>query len=258
MGLQEEKMDARNMTPQRTLVAVLLFAVFEWPVVAQPKPRPIAFRGIHFFIFDVNPGQKVTVVLKRGARGSDYGQISYLAVDSKSRTLVEGQNVEGETPIKFTVPEDAGDVAALMVKGGRNWYVVEKPSAPCIVRADRLIPVHVTGDAAPFYFFVPEGTKGFRVYVICESLREGATVRILRPDGTEAAKMTAQFDKAKPLEVRGVGGKPGVWAIQLEHPRKHGADFSLDDVNLFFSKNLPPFLALDRSALPGLIGRHPE
>jgi len=225
---------------------------------AEPKPRPVAFRGLHFFIFDVKPGEQVSAVLAPARSRAEYGPISYEVIDGKSRMLIDPRDTDGKTVVSFTAARDGGDVAVLIVRGGRNWYALVSPEHPCIVRASRNQPAHVTGDTRPFHFYVPPGTKSFRIFVACDSPREGATVRILRPDGTEAALMTDQFDRPRAVSVRNPDGGAGVWAIRLEHPRRHGADFALDDVVLYLGKNIPPFLALDRSALPGLILRHPE
>jgi len=218
----------------------------------------LAFRGGHFFIFDVKPGERVSAVLRPVRMRDDFGIISAVVLDSKSRTVCEIADVREPTTVSFAVPSDAGDVAILVVRGNRNWYMVDSPNHPYIVRAHRMQPAHVTGDTGPYHFFVPKGTKHLRVYVTCDSPREGATVRILRPDGSEAAKMTDQFDRPKALDLREPKGMVGVWAVKLEHPKRHGADYPLDDVVLFFSKNIPPFIAVDPSALPGPIPRHPE
>jgi len=246
------------MPPRHTLVLVTLLLIIGARCVAQPKPRPLAFRGTHFFIFDVEPGERVTATLRPVRMRYDFGILSYAVFDSRSRTLCEVDAVRQAAPISFVAPRDAGDVAILVVRGNRNWYMVESPEHPYIVRASREQPAHVTGDTGRFYFYVPKGTKRVRVYVTCDSPREGATVRVLRADGSEAARMTDQFDRTKPIDAANPKRSRGVWAIQLEHPRRNGANYSLDDVVLFFSKNVPPFIAVDPFALPGPILRHPE
>jgi len=185
----------------------------------------------------------VSIPLEERLRGGD-------AVIAGAIEQAKGP-VFGTVQVGYTAPGGASNLAR--ITGNRNWCTVGIPDDAYGIVTSKFHALHMTADERPIYFYVPDDAKRLRLYLSGDR-REGATVRVIAPDGSVATETLLRFSEAHILEAKVARGQDGkVWSFRVADPRVRGEQYELDDVVVYFSDNVGPLVSLNPDVLVTLL-----
>ena len=224
-------------------------------VLAQPAAghKALFLRGAHFVVYTVKAGETVRLDLTpRILKNRRSALPAYEVIDHRSAPALP--KTVFDKPVSLSYKAAADGLNALVVTGHRNWYRVDSRGRPTMVCARQRRPLHFRGRDFPIYFLVPKDAKGFRLFITCPDRREGATLRVLDPDGTKVFEETDWYHKTRRVAIKAPPRHRGrVWSFRTANPREIGKPYSLDDVVVCFDAGIPPFVATDRGNLVAVL-----
>jgi hypothetical protein len=213
--------------------------------------KDVWLRETHFVIYEVQAGEEVAFTMTPQARGTASPQpMQWRIYDADGAIIAEGAPQSGTVTVSYTPREGGLNIARLV--GNRNWYVLSLPDDRYGIVSSNFAHLHTRGDAKPTYFFVPEGVERVEAFVLADSPREGAIIRLLDADGEVAAEKSGQFDRATKVVADVTQGQAGrVWSIQLAPAE----GMSFDDVVIWFEADgpIPPLTSYSPEALKRLL-----
>ncbi|MFW6156812.1 MAG: hypothetical protein ACOC7J_05785 [Armatimonadota bacterium] len=220
--------------------------------------KDVWLRETHFIIYEVEAGEEVAFTMEPQARGTAGRQPMHWRVyDEDGARIAEAAPQFGTVTVRYTPQRSGLNVARLI--GGRNWYVLAPAEGSDALADDRFgivsstfAHLHTCGDAKPTYFYVPEGTGRVTAFVLADSPKEGATFRLVDPEGNVAAEESGQFDRPTKMVADVPEGRDGsVWSINLAPAE--GMPF--DDVVVWFEADgsIPPLTGYNPEALEHLL-----
>lgn len=245
----------RSRLTEATLVLLLITA-------ACASAADVWLRETHFIIYEVQAGAEVAFTMTpQGSGTADPAPMSWRAYDMDGAIIAEGRPEASTVTVRYIPRESGLNIARLT--GGRNWYSLA-PAGGSTALADDCYGIvssehahlHTCGDARAMYFYVPEGVRRVRPFVLASSPREGATFRITDPDGNVAAEMADQFDRPTRVQAQVEAGQDGrVWSLRLAPA--DGMPF--DDVVVWFESggDVPPLVSYNPEALERLLQKIP-
>ena len=207
---------------------------------AQPK---LWLRGTHFIVHSVKAGERVEFRLTpRVVKTGRGGVPGYELIDHASRVVRRVPGFEEPTTVSYTAQADG--LNALVVKGQRSWYHVDSAGRPFMVKAAQRRALHHRGTDRPLYFVVPKGASRFQLIITCPDKREGATIHVTDPDGTEVFTATDWYHAPRRIKLTAAPEHQGrVWSFHTTKPKLVGKPYGLDDVVVCFSRNIPAFVS---------------
>ncbi len=224
--------------------------------------KEVWLRETHFIVYRVDAGEGVAFTMTPRARGTaDPQPMQWRVYDADGALVAEGRPAHGQITVRYTSGEAGINVARLT--GNRNWYELAPAEGSTTIAEDRygivtseFAHLHTCGDERPVYFYVPRGAKRVRAFVLADSPKEGATFRILDPEGHVAAEIADQFDRPTKVDARVGEGQDGrVWWFRLAPAE--GMPF--DDVVVWFGGSsrvaspIPPLTSFNAEALMDLL-----
>ena len=210
-------------------------------------------RGSHYVLLRPTAGHSVGVrvgCVTPGARPeADPGPVTYVALDESNNVIASGGVRPGRCARLELSSKSAGLVLLKIVSGGRkgrNLATVKPLDVPWAIYLSPVKPFHVRKQGTALWFRVPTWTRRFSVWVRCGSPGEGARIRVVDPNGRAAAQRDGEFDAATRVRVAVPAGAHGKqWRVEVLEPARG----ILDDVELWFSSNIPPFVCPERDRL---------
>lgn len=212
------------------------------PVWAQ-EPGTV-LRHDNFLVFEGRAGENVRIVVTSISRGPTYAEdLQVEVIDSSSeRTLRRIVRLGGTEVIDYPVRADG--LHAVRISSGWNAATARIEGAPWAIVAWRDVPVSIVGSMAPQYFRVPAGVESFRVALVADVTGEGATLRVLDPEGTVVLERTGDFDQLETFTIEvPAGADDATWSLSVTDPEQEG--LTLDDVTLYLAGPVPPLLCED-------------
>jgi len=186
-------------------------------------------------------GRECRVELSARQYGTYYAdQLHYNLIGPDSNLLASGDVALGaKAGLAFTPQGDGLHV--LELDPGGNACLVDAGETRTALVASETVPLHTARGFKRLWFYVPRGCKRFTVGLIAQSVREGARVQVLSPDGNPVLEEEGDYDKAAKLRVSvpaGADGKP--WSLAILRPK--AKTLAVDDVTLWLDAALPPYL----------------
>jgi hypothetical protein len=208
-GFDEAKNGQEAFTMMKTTVALLAASLLAQGVMAQVEPTH--FRKHHTLHIEATAGRELTIEVACIAASVGYADpLVYSMFGPTGHTDAHGsiQPGAGET-IKLT-PEADG-IYIFDGDPGMNAFTVQVTGGVWAVSTAESRVINVIGHANPLHFHVPEGmdsiTLGFN--------GEAASIKLLRPDGSEAATRALENYEKASVTVDSAG-QPGWWRLELD------------------------------------------
>ena len=165
----------------------------------------------------------------------------YTVLDSRSEEVHVGEVLPGASEQVEVKPRTPG-LHVFVLTCGWNLATIDLGELPHAIVAKPDAPMQTVGRCERLYFFVPEGTRRFDLFVSASVTREGARLQVFDPDGRRLLDEEGEFDIEGKLTVTVPGGGDGrPWSLAIVEPETPG--MGLDDVMLRLDAKLPPYLA---------------
>jgi len=212
---------------------------------------PLA-EGLHF---SLRGGYTIAAALEAGESfrahidtrrvGNNDAPITWVLVGLDDEVLARGEIPVGESA-DIEIPVERAGTYPLVIQTSKNNAKVTPLNDHAAVAAPGIGFIYAT---SPVYFWVPEGTEQFTLRFHGSWPGEQVRVRVLDPDGTEAAVEQTQRtgDMEMPITV-GDGQDGRAWSLATE-----GVDeVAFEDYTIKLDPALPPYwsLAADRLVAP--------
>ncbi|NOZ21610.1 MAG: hypothetical protein GXP25_11060 [Planctomycetes bacterium] len=224
----------------RRSFGILAIAILLMPRPGRADEKPAAFKSFfrheHFFLVwnDQKKSPTFTLITKRFGKYHD--GLSYQVIDAESNVLAEGQipynSKRNIAPLpfspKYLIAADPG-YNGMTMQTDRPYGIVGSKQHPLGLN-------HPTGR---LFLYVPAGCTEFTIVAKSASPREGAWVKVLRPDGQLAGEAEGELDGDTPIKITVPDDCRGkVWAVEFDKPKT--PNVGLDDLNLFVEGKLAP------------------
>ncbi|MEN6641168.1 MAG: hypothetical protein ABFE08_01845 [Armatimonadia bacterium] len=220
-------------------IALLLFSLAVLPLWAQEAPQTI-LRHDNYLVFVGNAGETVKIAATSIPRGAYQDDLQVKIIDRDSRVVLE-QSVPVGTSAEIAYQVKTPGLHVVGTVTGQSLATVRVVGKPFGLVAWEKTTLWICGGMAPQYFMVPAKSKKVEVYVTSDVTTEGATVKIVQPDGKVALEKTDDFDTRTKLEAPVPTGMDAqAWSLVVEKPNAPGLIF--DDVEVYLGRNLPPYL----------------
>ena len=231
-----------GMTMNRLLAVLAIIALAAPLCAAQELPETL-LRHDNFLVFDGHAGDTISIEIQ-SIRKAGYVYADDVVVEvidpSSERALRELVPLGETASIEYDVAADGNH--AVRIAAGWNVARTSITGAPWALVAWKNVPVNICGAMAPVFFKVLPGVEQFDVALSASVTGEGAELTILGPDGDVIVHEVGDFDKLSTLTVEvPEGADDAVWELRLTDPADEG--LHLDDVQLYLSGRVPPFLS---------------
>jgi len=135
------------------------------------------------------------------------------------------------------VPAPSAGTCALFVQSNLNRALVTARNDHAALLGPKVAWVSET---APVFFMVPEGLKAFTLTLSATWPGENVRLRVVDPEGNEAATAEVASRGPQSLSVEVPPGRAGkAWSVAFEKPTQG----VLEDYTIEIGPELPPFLA---------------
>ena len=173
--------------------------------------EPTHFRKHHVLYIQAQAGQELTLEVTCIAASIGYmDPLVYLMFGPDGKTAARGTLQPGESKTLTFRPEVDG-IYLFDGNPGMNAFSVRVTGGAWAVSISESRVINVIDHANPLYFLVPDGMKS----IMLGFGGEAATVRLLRPDGSEAAsRKLKNYENA--TVIADVAGQPGWWRLELD------------------------------------------
>ncbi|MCD6361545.1 MAG: hypothetical protein J7M38_11875 [Armatimonadetes bacterium] len=182
--------------------------------------EPTHFRKHHVLHIQAQAGQELTLEVTCIAASIGYlDPLVYSIFGPDGKTAARGTLQPGESKTLTFRPEVDG-IYLFDGNPGMNAFSVQVTGGAWAVSISESRVVNVIDHANPLYFLVPDGMKS----IMLGFGGEAATVRLLRPDGSEAAsRKLKNYENA--TVTADVAGQPGWWRLELDLAEDQGITF---------------------------------
>ena len=204
--------------------------------------KPVSLRGDFGVVGLMKRGEefRVTITARRVGRNTEPVR---WALYSPDRLLLEKGSIALGTTQTVVRPATAEGVYNLTLSTSPNAAQVVLHGSAMAILGNRL---NLLGASGRLVFFVPPGTKKFRVTLSSPAPGETASLAILDPDGREAVRGETGTAEEVPLDVAVPTGAAGkAWTVV---PSK-GSQGVLEDYTITLGPGLPPSWSLSPDQL---------
>lgn len=222
-------------------IALFMLSMMVLPLAAQQPPSPTILRHDNYLVFVGEAGETVKIAATSAGRGGFQDDLRIKIIDRDSR-LVHEQSVPVGTSAEISYQVKTPGLHVVGTATGQSLATVSLVGKASGLVAWEKTTLWTCGGMAPHYFMVPAKCKKVEIFVVSDVTSEGATVKIVQPDGQVALEKTDDFDKLTKLEVpvpAGMDGQP--WLLRVEKPAET-TGLILDDVEVYLGRGLPPYV----------------
>lgn len=212
--------------------------------IAWAQEPQTVLRHDNFLVFEGRAGESVGIAVTSISRGPTYAEDLQVEVidPSSERTLRRVVRLGSSEVIAYPVRADG--LHAVRISSGWNAATARIEGSPWATVAWQDVPVSIVGSMAPQYFRVPAGVESFRVSLVADVTGEGATLRVLGPDGAAVVEQTGDFDQQETITIEvPAGADNATWSLTVTDPEAE--ELNLDDVTLYLGGAVPPLLTED-------------
>ncbi len=206
-------------------------------VAALGDPEPaFSLRGSGTILADLGKGEAFRARLRAQRIGANTSPVQWVVVGPGDRVLERGEVAVGEA-VDLAVPVADAGTCALFVQSNLNRALVTARNDHAALLGPKVAWV---SEAAPVFFMVPEGLKAFTLTLSATWPGENVRLRVLDPEGNEAATAEVASRGPQSLSVEVPPGRAGkAWSVAFEKPSQG----VLEDYTIELGPELPPFLA---------------
>lgn len=219
------------------------------PVAQKAAPLPegahFSLRGGYTLVAVLEAGESFRARIATRRVGANTAPVTWVLVGLDDEVLARGEIALGEVG-EIDVPVARAGTYPLVVQTANSNAKVTPLNDHAALMTPRVGLIYAT---SPMYFWVPEGVERFSVFFSAQWPGEQVRVRVLDPDGNEAA--AAETTRAGEIELpitvgAGQGGR--AWSVAPE-PAAEGV---MEDYVVRLDPLLPPSWALapDRLVVP--------
>ncbi|NLO04844.1 MAG: DUF4838 domain-containing protein [candidate division WS1 bacterium] len=199
--------------------------------------EPFRFRGRQHLILRQNSPGPLGIIIKRlNARGSLPTCVFY---DAEGNELLRDA-LRPNDPLVLE-PTDSEYYHAWVEAGGAFYELQIEGADWAVSDAETDRGVHFLGDLTPMYFYVPEGTESFSIWMAAGPPGETAAGVLYAPDGREAATFDCTRKSIDERQIAVGAGDAGWWKLVPTEP----ATGTVDDVWVRLGDELPGWFCLD-------------
>jgi len=216
------------------------------PEVAPLEGEPgFSIRHEAEFVAVLGAGERFGARIAARRVGRAEGPVEWLLYGPDDQLLGHGQIAVDRTERIDAVAPAAG-AYLLVVRSGQSRALVTllSPHAAMVGQSPRMI-----SQASPMFFYVPAGTTRFQISLESPAPGETARLRILDPEGREAAAVqTGEQPESTARVAVPTGTDDRAWQIRVERADRG----VLEDYSLTLDAALPPYWAhaADRLVVP--------
>ncbi len=158
------------------------------PLIASPRamanPPAVSVRDPHAFVVLLTEGESFRARITCSQLGRYESSCHWLLfAPGQDEPVARGILKPNQTE-DLNIPVNEKGIHNLIVNGGKNAVAVTLHNHHAALAGHRL---HLLGETGPLYFYVPSGTKSFKVNLRTAGPNETATMTIFDPDGKKAA-----------------------------------------------------------------------
>jgi len=211
----------------KRVLTVLIVGLVASVTVAQEAPTQ--FRKHHVLRIEAQAGKELTLEVGCIAASLGYADpLVYFMFGPDGKTAARGAIQPGEQETLTLHPEIDG-VYVFDGDPGMNAFTVRVTGGAWAVSIEDTRVVNVIGHANPLRFLVSEGMESLTF----KFSGEAATVKLLRPDGSEAA--TRELEDYESAQITAdTNGQAGWWRLELD---------LREDQSITFPAGIGPYVA---------------